>query len=119
MKTIIENSAYLIIMVLICLLSIDFISMNLRISKVSEVEQYIEDYIEIYGEYQENHQLEDATISVVQGIAADNQLGFTYEYVNQSEKYAYYKIHIRYSLGSLVFRIGKTHTYDGLVRIEK
>ena len=119
MKTIIENSAYLIVMVLICILSIDFISMNLRISKVSEVEQYIEDYMEIYGEYQENHDIDTAVMLEVQRIASDNQQGFTYEYVNQSDHYAYYKIRIRYTLGSLVFRIGKTHSYAGLVRIEK
>ena len=118
MKIVIESSAYLIIMVLICLLSVDFISMNMGISRLHETEQYIEDYVEIYGEHQENHTLDAATIAQAQRIASEQDMEFTYEYETQTQKYAYYRIQMAYSLQSKVFHIGKTHRYNGLVRVE-
>lgn len=117
MKVIIENSAYLLVMSLICLLSIDFIMMNMRISKVNEVEQYIEDYIEIYGEVQENNSLDESLISSIADTALKNDMTFDYEYQTQTETHAYYRIHIAYSLKSSVFRLGKTHQYEGMVRV--
>lgn len=89
MKGLIETSVYLVVMALIPLIGIAFVSMNMGISQVNEVEQYVEEYIEIYGEYE-----------------------------SKTEKYAYYKIHVTYSLRSRIFSLGRTHSYDGLVRVE-
>lgn len=118
MKSIIENSVYLVIMTLIALISIDFVSMNMGVSKVNELEQYIEEYIEIYGECEADNSMDNATFTTVSNLAQDNGTELTYEYVSKTEKYAYYKIHLSYGLRSRIFNLGKTHSYDGLVRVE-
>lgn len=118
MKIIIESAAYLIIMALICLVGIDFVSMNMGVSHVGEVEQYIEDYIEIYGEVKSDDSLEQTVVAGVEKIASENKMKFHYEYETKTEKYAYYRIHMTYALQSRVFHLGKTHTYEGLVRVE-
>ncbi|MDO5403349.1 MAG: hypothetical protein Q4F11_07905 [Eubacteriales bacterium] len=118
MKIIIENSVYVIIMVLICLVGIDFILMNISISHVNEIEQYIEDYIEIYGEANADGTLSDNTFAAVRSIAGDNGMKFEYEYESETEKYVYYTIYLRYTLRSKVFRLGKSSTYNGIVRVE-
>lgn len=119
MKVIIENSAYVIVMALICLVSIDFILMNMNISRINEIEQYVEDYIEIYGEVGEDDSLTEDTLTQVKYIANKNNMEFGYEYEAQTEKYIYYIIHLKYTLSSSVFRIGKSHCYNGIVRVER
>lgn len=119
MRIILESAAYLIIMALICLLSIDFIAMNMEISEVNEAEQYIEDYIEIYGVLQDNNMLDEQTINAVKEYAAGKGMAFQYEYINQTQRYDYYRIHITYALHSRIFKLRKSHTYDGLIRLER
>ena len=118
MKIIIENSAYLIVMAIICLLSIDFISMNINVSHINETEQYIEDYIEMYGQCQEDNSLDKSTIAEVQNYLCKRNMKFGYEYKTKTDKYAYYGISVEYELSSRVFGIKKSDTFDGLVRVE-
>lgn len=68
MKVPIETSIYLIVMALIALISIDFISMNMGVTRVSEMNNYVADYLEIYGESNE-----DGTIINEETVHAINE----------------------------------------------
>ena len=46
MKSIIESSAYCIILVIMCYMAIGFIQMNMDVNKVNEVSKYVQDYME-------------------------------------------------------------------------
>lgn len=117
MKTIIESSVYLIIMAIICLFSMDFVSMNMGITNVGQVEQYVEDYIELNGSCEDDKSLDAATVSAVNKVLADRGMSFKYEYMSSTDSHAYYKIQVEYSLRSALFHLGKTHTFDGVVRV--
>lgn len=118
MKTILESSIYLIIMVIICLLSIDFISMNMGITQVGQAEQYVEDYIELNGECQDGNVLDAATVEAINKELGKSGMTFTYEYMDSTESHAYYKVQVHYSLRSAFFNLGKTHTFDGIARVD-
>lgn len=118
MKVIIESSMYLIIMVLICLISIDFVSMNMGITNVGQLEQYVEDYIELNGVRQTDNSLDAATVSAINEALKNENVTFTYEYIESTDDYAYYKVQVRYSLRSAMFNLGKTHTFDGIARVD-
>lgn len=49
MKNILESSIYLVLMSFICIISVQFIIINTKVSKVNEVATYIENYIEANG----------------------------------------------------------------------
>lgn len=49
MKSIIESSAYCIILVIMCYMAIGFIQMNMDVNKVNEVSKYVQDYMEVHG----------------------------------------------------------------------
>lgn len=119
MKTILETAAYLIVMVLIVLTSLDFITMNMSVTKVNETNRYIENCIELYGESTGSKELTKETIDTVNEIADDYGMSFSYEYASSTEAYDYYKIHMGYSLKSRMFRVGRSQTYDGLVKVAR
>ena len=77
MKPILESSIYLIIMAMICMLSIDFVSMNLGISQVVQTEQFIEDYIEINGINGEENSIDETTVSEMKNYAKSRGFEFT------------------------------------------
>jgi len=117
MKSILETSMYLIVMVIITLISIDFITINISVSKANEKEQYIENIIEIYGKSEENHQIDNQTIEKVKAELGGNDTVFHYEYVDSTKNYDYYKIALQYGITSRVFKINKNHTFNGIVRV--
>lgn len=117
MKSILESSMYLIIMSLICLFSIDFVSMNMSVSKIGETEQYIEDYIELYGENLDNNTLDEKTVSAINEKLKGTGMTFSYEYMSSTESHAYYDIHLTYNIRSRIFKFQKKHTFDGLARV--
>ena len=49
MKSIIESSAYCVILVIMCYMAIGFIQMNMDVNKVNEVSKYVQDYMEVHG----------------------------------------------------------------------
>lgn len=49
MKIVLESSIYAIFLAIICFISCDLIMMNMKVSKVNEDVQYVENYIEAYG----------------------------------------------------------------------
>lgn len=117
MKSILEGSIYLIIMVIISLLSIDFVSMNIGVSKVSQTEQFIEDYIEIHGMNGDDDTIDAVTLSAVEAYAKGRGVEFSYSYETETTDYKYYKIQIKYGVRSRLFNLGKKHSYDGMTRI--
>lgn len=119
MKSILETAAYLIVMAIIVFASLDFITMNMSVTKVNEVEKYIENCIELYGESTEDNELTPDTLAKVNDVTNEYGMSFSYEYAASTETYDYYKIYLGYSLKSRMFRVGKSQTYDGLVRVVK
>lgn len=119
MKSILETSLYLIVMVIITLISIDFITMNISISKANEKKQYIQHMIEIYGKSEENHQLDNEIIDKVKAELGGIDTLFDYEYMDSTQTHDYYKIYFKYGIQSNVFKIQRLHTFYGIVRLDK
>ena len=118
MKSILETSLYLIVMVIITLISIDFITMNISVSKANEKKQYIQHMIEIYGKSEENHQFDSETIDKVKSELGGKDTLFDYEYIDSTQTHDYYRIYLKYGIQSNVFKIYKLHTFYGIVRLE-
>lgn len=117
MKAMLETSMYLIVMAFICLISIDYVTMNMSVSKVNETERYIEHNIELYGTSGPSKMLDGETLAKVREVTDQYGITFSYDYVDSTDGYDYYNIHLRYSLRSRMFGLTKTHVYDGLVRV--
>lgn len=117
MKAMLETSMYLIVMAFICLISVDYVTMNMSVSKVNETERYIEHNLELYGASGPDNTLDEETLTKVKEVTDQYGITFTYDYEDSADGYDYYNIHLRYSLRSRMFGLTKTHTYDGLVRV--
>ena len=138
MKNIIETSVYLYILAFICFISVQFIFMNEKVTKVNEVSTYIENYIEargicktdedgniLYYKYDENSDVVPATTSPVLPENVENGLkqtvnnyGFDVEftYTDVTQTYVYIEYKITYTLTHEMLDFAKTHTYAGLAR---
>ena len=117
MKAVLETSAYLLIMAVICFISLDFVFMNMSITEAAETEQYIEDYIEVYAKINADNGIDATTLETVNNYAESKGMQFSYIYETSTDTYAYYRIELKYMLNERLFKLNKTHTYDGLVRI--
>lgn len=121
MKSILETSVYLLLAALICYIGIDFVSMNMRVTKVNEVSQYVRDYIEIYGQAEKNadgsYRIDDSTIAAISDKAQENNMTIQYEYTSSTENYIYYDLYIAYDLKMPVFGFQKNHVCNNLVRV--
>lgn len=121
MKSILETSVYLLVAAVICYIGIDFISMNMKVSKINEVMQYMQDYIEVYGEAVEkedgSYSLDENTFSVIRQKAQQNNMAVSYEYMSQTNEYVYYDLEISYVLKMSVFRFQKSYTGNSIVRV--
>lgn len=118
MKSVIETSVYLILMTIICVISLDFVNMNRSISKVNEVENYIEDYVAAYGMRDGDNSLDEATFNSVKNYAAKNGMNVSFVYETETTSYVYYKMALEYEIKSNVFNVNKNYVYNGLVRVE-
>lgn len=121
MKSIIETSLYLVIAAFICYIGIDFVSMNMRVSKINETSQYLSDYVEIYGtavkSQEGGYMLDDKTLHTVEENGTQNNMKITCDYIDSTEKYAYYNINIEYMLTASVIGVKKTHSYKSMARV--
>ncbi len=108
---------YLIIMAIICLFSIEFVSINMGITKVGQLEQYVEDYIELNGQCTNEYSLDAKMVEAINEELAENNMSFSYEYVKSTEEYAYYSINVKYKLRTVLFNLGKEHTFKGIARV--
>lgn len=121
MKSILETSVYLLVASLICYIGIDFISTNMRVSKINEVTQYMQDYIEVYGEAEVmedgSYLLDENTFSVIRQKAQQNNMMVSYEYMSKTNEYVYYDLQITYDLKMSIFRLRKSYANNSIVRV--
>lgn len=117
MKSIVETSFYLLLLTIICYINIDFVMMNQQVSRVNELEQYIEDYIEVHGSVHSGNQLDEKTWTAVKQKAADYGMKLTYAHVAATQMYTYFNIQLEYTMKAGLFKMEKTHTYRGLARV--
>lgn len=117
MKSIVETSFYLLLLTFICYINIDFVLMNQQVSRVNELEQYIEDYIEVHGSVYNGNQLDEKTWAAVEEKASDYGMKLTYAYAAATQTYTYFNIQLEYTMKAGLFKMAKTHTYRGLARV--
>ena len=130
MRSIIEVSAYVIIITIMCYLGIDYVRMNMQVMDMNEAVRYVENYIEINGTI--NHKNINLTCEkkwyyvtghdfmrmyYTDGNEADAIPEFVYE--GDTDDYSYFKMITDYNMGSLFFNVKNKHTYKGIVRIPK
>ena len=120
MKGIIESSIYLIIFSIICFFSIDFVLLNLRVSKASEMAQFIENSIEAYGTKEEDEnghiQLDAKIINTLKDTAQKNGISLEFGEINVVGEHAYIDYTMEYSLSTAMIRLGNKHRYNGIAR---
>lgn len=121
MKSILETSVYLLVASLICYIGIDFISTNMKVSKINEVTQYMQDYIEVYGEAvvmeDGSYLLDENTFSIIRQKAQQNNMTVSYEYMSKTNEYVYYDLQITYELKMSIFRLRKSYTNNSIVKV--
>lgn len=121
MKSILETSVYLLVASLICYIGIDFISTNMKVSKINEVTQYMQDYIEVYGEAvvmeDGSYLLDENTFSIIRQKAHQNNMTVSYEYMSKTNEYVYYDLQITYELKMSIFRLRKSYTNNSIVKV--
>lgn len=121
MKSILETSVYLLIASFICYIGIDFVSINMKVSKINEISQYMRDYIEIYGKAEidadGSYIIDSNTISAVRDKAQKNNMVIAYEYASSTEDYIYYDLYVSYNLRLSVLGFEKSHMCNSLVRV--
>ena len=93
MKSIIESSAYCVILVIMCYMAIGFIQMNMDVNKVNEVSKYVQDYMEVHGK------------STGDDTATSGNV--------------YYKLELKYALKMPFLNLNANHTYDAIARTPK
>ena len=116
MKSVLEASFYLLLMTVMFYLCIDFVQMNQKVSCVNEVQQYIKDYIEVYGENQSGNMLDSDTLDAVRAKAKEHGMEFSCTYAGKTSQYMYYDFRLEYHLGTAFFKLNKTHTNKGFAR---
>lgn len=116
MRSVLEASFYLLLITVMCYLGIDFVQMNQKVSCVNEVQQYIKDYIEIYGESQSENVLDSDTLDAVREKAEENGMKFSCTYAGKTSQYVYYDFWLEYQLGTAFFKMKKTHVSKGFAR---
>lgn len=121
MKSILETSVYLLIAAFICYIGIDFVSINMKVSKINEISQYMRDYIEVYGKAEidvnGSYIIDSNTISAIRDKAQENNMMIEYEYTSSTEDYIYYDLYVSYNLRLSVLGFQKNHVYNSLVRV--
>lgn len=119
MRSIIEVSACLIVVTIMCYLGIDYVKMNMQVSKVNETVQYVGDYIEIHGKVENNNTIDSTTIAQVQKYMNNYNISANYEYDCDTDDYYYFKMSMNYTIGSNFMNIKKQHLYEQIVRVPK
>ncbi len=118
MRSVIESSAYVIILTLICYLGIDFIQMNQQITDVHKHIKYIEDYVCIHGQ-KVDEQLDAQTKTEIQNYLQQKNMQVAFQYTSESSQYYTFQMQVEYHIQSNLFSIQKQHHYNEYVHIEK
>lgn len=119
MKSIIESSVYLLIMAIICIISIDFISINKSICKGQELQQYVKDTVLIYGSSSETHNIDNYTYQKVNNLADKYNSIIEITYFDTVNENDYFNVNIKYPVKSGIFNIKKMCSYNSIVAIKQ
>ena len=119
MRSIIEVSAYVIIITIMCYLGIDYVRMNMQVMDMNEVVRYVENYIEVNATMDNTYEIDKKTLSEVNAYLEKRGLIPEFVYEGDTDDYSYFKMITDYNMGSLFFNVKNKHTYKGIVRIPK
>ena len=119
MRSIIEVSAYVIIITIICYLGIDYVRMNMQVMDMNEAVRYVENYIEDNATMDNTYEIDKKTLSEVNAYMEKRGLIPEFVYEGDTDDYSYFKMITDYNMGSLFFNVKNKHTYKGIVRIPK
>lgn len=119
MRSIIEVSAYVIIITIMCYLGIDYVRMNMQVMDMNEAVRYVENYIEVNATMYNTYEIDKKTLSEVNAYMEKRGLIPEFVYEGDTDDYSYFKMITDYNMGSLFFNVKNKHTYKGIVRIPK
>lgn len=119
MRSIIEVSAYVIIITIMCYLGIDYVRMNMQVMDMNEAVRYVENYIEVNAAMDNTYEIDKKTLSEVNAYMEKRGLIPEFVYEGDTDDYSYFKMITDYNMGSLFFNVKNKHTYKGIVRIPK
>lgn len=119
MRSIIEVSAYVIIITIMCYLGIDYVRMNMQVMDMNEAVRYVENYIEINATMDNTYEIDQKTLSEVNAYMEKRGLIPEFVYEGDTDDYSYFKMITDYNMGSLFFNVKNKHIYKGIVRIPK
>lgn len=119
MRSIIEVSAYVIIITIMCYLGIDYVRMNMQVMDMNEAVRYVENYIEVNATMDNTYEIDKKTLSEVNAYMEKRGLIPEFVYEGDTDDYSYFKMITDYYMGSLFFNVKNKHTYKGIVRIPK
>ena len=119
MRSIIEVSAYVIIITIMCYLGIDYVRMNMQVMVMNEAVRYVENYIEVNATMDNTYEIDKKTLSEVNAYMEKRGLIPEFVYEGDTDDYSYFKMITDYNMGSLFFNVKNKHTYKGIVRIPK
>lgn len=119
MRSIIDVSAYVIIITIMCYLGIDYVRMNMQVMDMNEVVRYVENYIEVNATMDNTYEIDKKTLSEVNAYMEKRGLIPEFVYEGDTDDYSYFKMITDYNMGSLFFNVKNKHTYKGIVRIPK
>ena len=123
MKGVIETGFYCFIIALASTIFLQFIVMNRQVEKVSEVTNYIQDYLEVHGRStgsdDTGYILNQESIDIINQKAATAGMTVSYGYDTFTDDYVYYLLEVNYKLSMPVFHISKEHPYRALARTVK
>lgn len=119
MRSIIEVSAYVIIITIMCYLGIDYVRMNMQVTDMNEAVRYVENYIEVNATMDNAYEIDKKTLSEVNAYMEKRGLIPEFVYEGDTDDYSYFKMITDYNMGSLFFNVKNKHTYKGIVRIPK
>lgn len=119
MRSIIEVSAYVIIITIMCYLGIDYVRMNMQVMDMNEAIRYVENYIEVNATMDNTYEIDEKTLSEVNAYMEKRGLIPEFVYEGDTDDYSYFKMITDYNMGSLFLNVKNKHTYKGIVRIPK
>ena len=119
MRSIIEVSAYVIIITIMCYLGIDYVRMNMQVMDMNEAVRSVENYIEVNATMDNTYEIDKKTLSEVNAYMEKRGLIPEFVYEGDTDDYSYFKMITDYNMGSLFFNVKNKHTYKGIVRIPK
>ena len=123
MKSIIERSAYCIILVIMCYMAIGFIQMNIDVNKVNEVSKYVQDYMEVHGKSTGDdaagYTLDAATLDHINSHVSRYGMTAAVTYDTATSGNVYYKLELKYALKMPFLNLNANHTYDAIARTPK